>query len=227
MTDVGYLLSYVRYGDYDVIVHCFTQKMGFQSYFLRGIYSAKNKKKAYLAPLNEITFVTDEYCKSNIVNIKKIEQCKSLCSNDIRISSMIFFVAEFLSQVLKTEVKQENIYHAIKEFCNAVEREDFYAHFIFLIKFLKIQGVAPLVNESKYLEPETGSFEIMESHHLFNEEISSLWKNYILESGISNIKMKNELKRQFLDSVMLYCHYHFPDFKTPKSLEVLKMIFTE
>ena len=227
MTDVGYLLSYVKYGEHDVILHCFTQKMGFQSYFLRGIYSTKNKKKAYLAPLNEITFVIDNHHKSNIISIKKIEQCKILESNDIRVSSIIFFVAEFLSQVLKTEVKQENIYLVIKKFCNAVEQNNFHAHFIFLVEFLKIQGIAPLVSDEKYLDPEMGRYDIMVGHHLFNEEISSLWKNYILESDISNIKIKNELKRQFLDSVMLYYYYHFPDFKTPKSLEVLKMIFAE
>ena len=227
MTDVGYLLSYVKYGEHDVILHCFTQKMGFQSYFLRGIYSTKNKKKAYLAPLNEITFVIDNHHKSNIISIKKIEQCKILESNDIRVSSIIFFVAEFLIQVLKTEVKQENIYLVIKKFCNAVEQNNFHAHFIFLVEFLKIQGIAPLVSDEKYLDPEMGRYDIMVSHHLFNEEISSLWKNYILESDISNIKIKNELKRQFLDSVMLYYYYHFPDFKTPKSLEVLKMIFAE
>ena len=136
-------------------------------------------------------------------------------------------MAEFLSQVLKTEVKQENIYLVIKKFCNAVEQNNFHAHFIFLVEFLKIQGIAPLVSDEKYLDPEMGRYDIMVSHYLFNEEISSLWKNYILESGISNIKIKNELKRQFLDSVMLYYYYHFPDFKTPKSLEVLKMIFAE
>ena len=226
MTDVGYLLSYVKYGEHDVVLHCFTQKMGFQSYFLRGIYSTKNKKKAYLAPLNEITFVIDNYHKSNIINIKKIEQCKILESNDVRVSSIIFFVAEFLSQVLKTEVKQENIYRAIKKFCNAVEQNNFHAHFIFLVEFFKIQGIAPLVSDEKYLDPEMGRYDIMVSHHLFNEEISSLWKCCISEHS-SNIKIKNELKRQFLDSVMLYYYYHFPDFKTPKSLEVLKMIFAE
>ena len=48
MLDRGILLSYIKYGDNDAILHCFTENAGFQSFFMRGIYSPKNKKKAYL-----------------------------------------------------------------------------------------------------------------------------------------------------------------------------------
>ena len=106
MTDTGYLLSYVRYGDNDAILHCFTKEAGFQSLFMRGIYSPKNKKKAYLAPLNELTFVKSDFRKaSKIQNINKIEQIKMPdYHTDMRASAVIFFIAEFLHQVLANEI---------------------------------------------------------------------------------------------------------------------------
>lgn len=227
MVNTGYLLSYVKYGDNDAILHCFTQEMGFQTYFMRGIYSAKNKKKAYLAPLNELTFVANEHHKGKITNISKIEQCKTLDCTDVRASSVVFFIAEFLYQVLKTEVQQKYIYQAVKSFLSEVEQGNFQAHFMFLVEFLKIQGLTPLMGEAKYLDPESGCFEIVKHHHLFDEEISELWKNCIAQEYIYNVKIKNTLKEKFLDSVLVYYYCHFPEFKIPKSLDVLKTVFAE
>ena len=228
MTDTGYLLSYVRYGDNDAILHCFTKEAGFQSLFMRGIYSPKNKKKAYLAPLNELTFVKSDFRKaSKIQNISKIEQIKMLdCHTDMRASAVIFFIAEFLHQVLANEMKQSHIYRAVDEFLNQIEKQNYQAHFIFLVEFLKIQGVAPLFGNGKFLDPENGCFDLEICHNLFNEEVSALWKDLISEEEIYNIKIKNTLKEDFLDSVLLYYYHHFPNFRVPKSLEVLRQVFS-
>ncbi|WP_308005690.1 recombination protein O N-terminal domain-containing protein, partial [uncultured Chryseobacterium sp.] len=50
----GFLLSYIKYGENDAVLHCFTEEDGFQSYFLKGIYAKKNKKKALLLPLSKL-----------------------------------------------------------------------------------------------------------------------------------------------------------------------------
>lgn len=227
MTNTGYLLSYMKYGDNDAILHFFTREEGFRSYFMRGIYSAKNKKKAYLAPLNEMSFVVNEHYKTGITNISKIEQVRSLDSNDVRTSSVVFFIAEFLHQVLKSEVKQTEIYKSISEFLLQLNSRNFQVHFVFLLKFLKIQGIAPLMGNEKYLNPESGEFEREICHQFFNEEISHQWKNFISEENMYEVKVKNALKEDFLDSILLYYYCHFPEFKTPKSLDILKQIFAD
>ena len=79
MVDRGILLSYIKYGDNDAILHCFTENAGFQSFFMRGIYSPKNKKKAYLTPMTELYFtISDFHKKYNIQTISKIEKVKTL-----------------------------------------------------------------------------------------------------------------------------------------------------
>ena len=50
MVDRGILLSYIKYGDNDAILHCFTENAGFQSFFMRGIYSPKTRKRPILLP---------------------------------------------------------------------------------------------------------------------------------------------------------------------------------
>lgn len=223
MKDSGYLLSYVRYGDNDAILHCFTKDNGFQSFFVRGIYSAKNKKKAYLSPLNELSFVVNDFQKSGLTTITKIESVVVVDANDVRISSVMFFIAEFLHQVLKTEQKQELIYDEISTFLHKLSLGDFQSHLQFLLNFLKIQGLAPLVGEGQFLDPEIGCFESQLRHRLFNQEISTCWKLLLNENY--GIKFPKELRADFLDSILLYYMHHFPDFRFPKSLEVLKEIF--
>ena len=33
------------------------------------------------------------------------------------------------------------------------------------------------------------------------------------------------MRKTFLDSVLVYYHYHITDFKTPNSLEIIQQIF--
>ena len=75
--NTGFLLSYIKYGDYDAILHCYTLEGGFQSFFMRGIYSAKNKKKAFLSPLNELEITFSNH-RGNLPTIKKVELSEKL-----------------------------------------------------------------------------------------------------------------------------------------------------
>lgn len=225
MKDSGYLLSYVRYGDHDAILHCFTKNNGYQSFFVKGIYSPKSKKKAYLAPLNELTFIVNDTQRKGIANINKIEQVKSVENADVRISAIVFFIAEFLHQSLKTETKQEQIYDEIACFLEHLNEQYFQCHYGLLLNFLKIQGLAPLLGEGHFLDPETGCFGHQQGHQYFNQEISECWKILLIEENPYCLRLKNELKSDFLDSILVYYMHHFPDFRFPKSLEVLKEVF--
>lgn len=228
MVNRGYLLSYAKYGDSDAILHCFTRERGFQSFFMRGMYSVRNKKKAYLSPLNELVFVTNDYSKSSIINITKIEQVEPLgCIQDIRISAIVFFISEFLCQVLQSEVRQDDVYDMIEGFKEQLEFQNYQAHFVFLIKFLQLQGLAPLLSDGSYLNAESGAFEAVIYHEMFGEEVSSLWKEIVISEKHYTVRVKNGLKENFLNSILFYYHCHFPNFKTPKSLDVLRQIFAD
>ncbi len=46
-SQTGFFTLFIKYGENDAILHCFTEEEGFQTYFLRGIYSQKNKRKLF------------------------------------------------------------------------------------------------------------------------------------------------------------------------------------
>ena len=225
MTQEVFLLSYTKYGDHDAVLHCFCRENGFESFFAKGIYAPKNKKKAFLFPLNELLVYTSDK-KKNIPNVIKLEQKNSeLFTSDIRKNSILFFISDLLNQVLRNENQNQNIYSEISLFLSQLQMDNFQSHLIFIFRLLKQQGLQPLFSHKTYLNPESGNFEDIESHHFFNRDISAIWKELIVSQNPYDIKLSRLGKQNFLDSVLVYFHYHFTDFREPKSLEIIKEIF--
>lgn len=222
----SFLLSFLKYGENDAVLHCFTEEEGFQSYFLKGIYSKRNKKKALLQPLNKLNFSINPLRGNGIPSVSKFELVKNTdIYTDIKVNTVIFFIADFLSQILKYENKNIHIYHSIDNFISELGNRNYQAHLLFLIAVLKIQGVAPLLGDGKFLDPETGTFSFAPTHQLFNEEVSMIWRTALSAESFYATKIHPSLRKDFLDSLLVYYHYHITDFRTPASLEVIQQIF--
>lgn len=222
----GFLLSYIKYGENDAVLHCFTEEEGFQSYFLKGIYTKKNKKKALLLPLSKLNFSLLPLRGNGIQTISRFEMIKSNdIYTDIRCNSVVFFISDFLNQNLKHENKNHHLFFCLEEFIDELENQNYQSHLIFLIKILKIQGVAPLLNNGKFLDPETGTFSSELMHQIFNEKISAIWLAILSSGDPYRIKILSSHRKDFLDSILVYYHYHITDFRIPPSLEVIQQIF--
>ena len=223
----GFLLSYLKYGDNDAILHCFTNDEGFESFYIRGIYAAKNKKKALLTPLSEILLD---------VNLKRRSSALPLLNNiesadvenydfDVKTSSVLFFIADFLHQVLKSENTKSKIYSEIEFFIIQLKAGNLQAHLIFLFKIIELLGFAPLTGNGKFLDLEKGDFSDQISHQFFTEDISQIWKNILENNDTYNFKFPKNKNRELLNSLLVYFKYHFENFKIPISLEIVKEIF--
>lgn len=225
MTQEVFLLSYTKYGDHDAVLHCFCRENGFESFFAKGIYAPKNKKKAFLFPLNELLLYTSDKKKS-IQNVQKIEQKNiDFFSSDIRKNSILFFISDLLNQVLRNENQNVGIYSEISIFLSQLQIDNFQSHLVFIFRLLKQQGLQPLFSDKTFLNPETGNFEDIEMHHFFDKTISDIWKDLITSQDPYSIKLSRTEKQNFLDSILVYFHYHFTDFREPRSLEIIKEIF--
>ncbi|SFI75614.1 DNA replication and repair protein RecO [Kaistella treverensis] len=223
----GFLLSYVKYGDSDAILHCFTEEAGFQSFFAKGLYTAKNKKKPYLFPLNYLFFsVPKKAVESRISRVSKLEAgTDSYDFQNVAASSVLFFTADFLHQVLREEGRNEVLFEEMIIVRNQFVEQNFDAYLAFIFKFLMISGVAPLKGNDKFLNPESGIFEAEMSHSFFNENISEIWLKFLAASEIYAVKLSKKDKTAFLDSLMIYCQFHITNFYIPNSLAVVREIF--
>lgn len=222
----GFILSYLKYSDNDALIHCFTKENGYESFFCKGIYSTKNKRKAYLQPLNEVAIYLPNKQTGSIKNISKIELLRNVgTDSDIKSGTIVFFIADFLGQVLKNEGGNSDLYAEIANLALELEMGNTYCHYVFLFKILKINGLHPLNNNFLYLDPESGHFKPEKSHHLFGSDISQIWKDLISRDDLYQIYIPSNLRKDFLESLLVYYHYHFTDFRTPKSLQIVKEIF--
>lgn len=221
-----FLLSYVKFGDNDAFLHCFSAEEGYQSFFVKGIYSAKNKKKPYLFPLNLLNVSLIKKGNNNsFQTVSKLDLAADFFDfNDVKINSILFFVAEFLHQILRNEGQSNFSFEAIYNFRQQIKDKNFDAHLILLFRFLQISGIAPLHSTKKYLDPESGIFEDEIKHPFFTHEISEIWKTF-LSDQYSEIKLKRDQRNRVIDSVMIYYNHHFTGFYTPNSLAVLRQIF--
>nr|WP_314494341.1 DNA repair protein RecO [uncultured Chryseobacterium sp.] len=222
----GFLLSFIKYGENDAILHCFTEEEGFQTYFLKGIYTKKNKKKAFLLPLNKLNLSIRVGRTGSMQTISGFEMFNlNDIYTDIKANTVVFFISDFLNQILKNENKNLTVFYLIDEFIDQLNNRNYQSHLIFLIKILKIQGVAPLLGDGNFLDPETGTFTPFSTHLIFDVEISLFWKTVISSPHPYEIKIPSVKRKKFLDSILVYYHYHISDFRTPNSLEIIQQIF--
>ena len=222
-----FLLSYLKYGDHDAILHCFSLENGFQSFFAKGIYSARNKMKPYLFPLNLLSItVTKVVAENKIARISKIELTPDHYDfNDVAMNSILFFTADFLHQVLREEGKNQFLFNEIETAIKEISTQNYDAYLVFIFKYLSISGVAPLYGDERFLNPESGLFENEISNPFFNESISELWKRFLSTAERYEIRLKRDDRSSFLDSLMIYCRIHITGFYTPNSLAVVRQIF--
>lgn len=223
--NTGFLLSYIKYGDYDAILHCYTLESGFQSFFMRGIYSAKNKKKAFLSPLNELEITFCNH-RGNLPTIKKVELSEKLPDEvNVHQNAVIFFLSDFLNQILKNESQHVALYQEIKFFKQKILEKKMQAHYFFLIRMLQFFGISPLLSEEKFLNIEKGVFQEEISQKEMDEELSSIWKKILKEEIEEDFIIEKKYRKPLLDSILQYYKMHFPEFYSPKSLPVILEIF--
>lgn len=214
------LLSYIRVQDHDAVVKAFTEDQGFQVFYLRGIYSAKNRKKAYLSPLNFVELKVEDRPKAgNLGLIREISPLQQGDTPTFVSSALLFFLADLLGNLLEKEPPSAQLFQITLETQKKILEGKATAHFYFLADYLVFMGLAPLVSEEEFLNPETGLFTNEKSYSLYSREISQLWKILLTEG--SSAKIPAAHRRDLLESLMLYFRYHIPDFRMPRSLEVL------
>lgn len=226
-SEKGFIIHYLKYGENDVIAHCFTENSGFKAFFLKNILGKNSKKKAFLLPFCELDFQLNSKNKNaSIQSILKLElvEAKDIYT-DIKSNTIVFFVSDILNQLLRNEYQNTKIYQEINVFLEALQLNNYQAHLIFLVQILKIQGVAPLLQENSFLNPESGTFEATITHHLFNYETSNIWRKILTDQNPYHIELTHSERKAFLDSLLVYFHYHISDFKNPISLEVIQEIF--
>lgn len=233
------VLHTIRQGESSLIVQCFTEQWGRQSYLVKGARKSKRSSKANLfQPLSLLDL--DIYFKASrdLQWLKEASLINPLSrlQQDIYKSAQAIFIAEVLARTLKEEEQNLPLYQFIEAsiaYLDALEGTTASFHLLFLFQLSRHLGFGPQNNYSesnKFFIPEFGSFaEVPASTDLQEQEaLGCAWSACFSNSYEKiNTQLDNQAARNaFLDSLLEFYNYHVDNMKRLRSVEILRTVFT-
>lgn len=229
----GILLKKIDYSETSLILQFYTQEKGIQSYLFQG---GKKKKGNSLQPLSiveiEVYMRTDSDL-GKISAVSLLEVHDSITFNPLK-SGIAFFLAETLTQTLKSTEAENSLYLFLKQEISWLNNHNSLANYPvwFLLKLSSYLGFSPHVKDRNctYFDLEEGtlSARVPTGHvYLKDETIPFVEKMLITskEEGLS-LTLSKASRKQLTENLLSYFKHHVEGFKTPKSLEVLQTIFS-
>ncbi len=231
------VLSKIKYKDSDLIVKCFTEKLGVKSYMLKGVLKSKKGKLkvAYFQPLTLLQ-VEAEYKPNRSLHyfkeVKLLKPYKSLHTN-IHKSTVVIFLSELLNSILVEEEENLGLYNYIETalmwFDDVAHQSNF--HFLFLVELSKYLGFYPDKKNitQPYFNLQEGCFERHCIDKFCVSEKQSQNLKLLLGTNfdeVNKLVFDKDEKHKLLNMILVYFKLHLEGFKTPKSLEVLNSVYS-
>ncbi|MCU0443062.1 MAG: DNA repair protein RecO [Bacteroidia bacterium] len=234
----GIVIKTIAYSENSVIVKCYTDAYGLQSYMVNGVRSKKGSiKPSHLMPLNLLEMEVYHQQQKNLQRVKEIRcvpQLQSLHFDTIK-SAIGMFTAEVLHKVIKEENQPDA---ALFSFAyNAIQWIDLQtepvanfpiAFMVQLSKYLGFQPKGTYTNQTNGFDLQQGVFETYHLQHPYqlNPELSLKLYRFIAD-GFSNMQY-NELshiqRTQLLDAMMEYYQQHIDGLFDIQSHKVLATV---
>lgn len=229
------VISVLKFQEKSLIVKCFTQSDGLKTYFVRNAFSTQrnNQKIAYFQPLNILEIEANHKNKGTLEHFKEIKLAfpyLSINTNIIK-STIVIFLSEVLHHSIKEEEKNENLFSFLETAFLWLDTHDEVAnfHLILLMEMTKYLGFYPDTSEreSPYFETINGVFSSFQGVSCLSTHETKLFNKLIDLKFDDNQKNFASIERQLLLKILLdYYTIHLDGFKKPKSLEVLKEVFS-
>lgn len=234
----GVVLCTSRYSDTFSVAHVFTRDFGRMAYLLPKSGGKKSKVKASLfSPLSVLNMEVEHLPLREIQRLKEVERefpLYEICADETKIS-ISFFLAEFLSKVLREAHENKSLFDYLKHSVHVLEEShrglgNFHLAFMFgLTRFL---GIYPNLDDYRpgaYFDLLNGIFvQYMPPHHYYLAQAQSTYLSVFSRINYTNMhlfRMSRAERNALIDYLLVYYRLHIYDFPPLKSLEVLRELF--
>lgn len=229
------VLSSIKFQEKSLIVKCFTQSHGLKSYFVRDAFSGRksNQKIAYFQPLSILEIEAVHKNKGTLENFKEIKLSTPFQTvhSDIYKSTIVMFVSEVLHHSIHEEEKNEALFDFLEAALLWLDNHDEIAnfHLILMLETTKYLGFYPDVSDidMSFFEMTEGVFSPFHAISSLTEHETNLLKKLIALRFDNDQKIFHVIERQLVLKILIdYYTLHLDGFKKPKSLDVLKEVFS-
>ncbi len=233
------VISTIPYSENSVVLKCYTDLYGLQSYMVNGVRSKKGAiKPSQLQVLSLLELDTFQQQNKNLQRIKELKCSPTLYQIhfDLYKSSIALFISELLNKCLKEENQVDNqlfdfLFNTI-QFIDLQETSLANIPCFFMAHLSKYLGFFPenfVENERVYFSLREGIFVDSNefASEVLNKQESELLKR-LLNSNLSNlfeIETSRELRKQLLDALIRYYQIHLHQFSELNSNRILSEIF--
>ncbi|WP_125717995.1 DNA repair protein RecO [Flavobacterium ustbae] len=229
------VISSLKFQEKSLIVKCFTLSSGLKSYFVRDAFSSRkaSQKIAYFQPFSILEIEAVHKNKGTLENFKEIKSAVPFQSihTDIVKSTMVMFLSEMLHYSIQEEEKNEQLFLFLETALTWLDHHDEISnfHLILLLEITKYLGFYPDVSEIDlpFFEINEGVFTLFQKGNVLSEHETNLFKKLLDLKFDNDQKIFHVVERQILLRILIdYYSLHLEGFKKPKSLEILKEVFS-
>lgn len=230
------VINTIKYGDTSLIATCYTQKAGVKTYMLKGILGAKKSKikSAYFQPLSQLNITANHNNKGTLNSIRDIEVSNfyNTIYSDIKKQTIALFLSEVLFYAIKEEEKNETLFSFLETALIYLDTHHTTSnfHLLFLFNLTKFLGFYPEVTNLNYnyFDLSEGRFtNIRSSSCIFGDDLVQLKKMFGINfDALHTIDLSAANRQSILNNLITYFEMHLSGFKKPKSLNILKTVFS-
>ncbi|KFF20366.1 DNA repair protein RecO [Flavobacterium hydatis] len=229
------VISAIKFQEKSLIAKCFTLSHGLKTYFVRDAFSTRksSQKIAYFQPLTILEIEAVHKNKGTLENFKeiKIGTPFQTIHTDIVKSTIVMFLSEILHYSIQEEEKNESLFIFLETALFWLDQHDEITnfHLILMLETTKYLGFYPDVSDADlpFFEMNEGVFTLFHGLSALTEHETNLFKKLIDLKFDNDQKTFHVIERQLLLKILIdYYSFHLDGFKRPKSLEVLKEIFS-
>ncbi len=234
----GIVLHTTRYGESSLVVHCYTEQSGRQTYMVKGVRKSRKQNRSNLfQPLFILDFEVYHKNTAGIQLVKEVNRAMPLNSIpfDIIKSTQAIFMAEVLYRVVKEEESNPMQAHFLIntiQYLDALEEASPDFHILFMFQLSKHLGFYPQNNYgdgSIYFNLVNGLYRSHPSDPevQLNEADSKLWNSYMALDfqPIKETDFNSSHRSTMLNNLVRYFKFHVESMGDIRSLEVLHTFF--